>query len=81
MSHDDAHGAEQRKLVELMEGMPIGMLTTYAPEDPNAVMLRLDVEQAEYGDTPGGKVASLLSFAKAKLTGDTLDADHGTVEP
>jgi general stress protein 26 len=51
------------------------------PEDPNAVLLKVDVEQAEYWDTPGGKVASLLSFAKTKLTGATYDAEHGTVTP
>lgn len=51
------------------------------PEDPNAVLLRVDVEQAEYWDTPGGKVASLISFAKTKLTGETYDAEHGTVRP
>ncbi len=51
------------------------------PEDPNAVLIRVDVDRAEYWDTPGGKVASLLSFVKVKLTGDTFDADHGTVTP
>jgi general stress protein 26 len=51
------------------------------PEDPNAVLLHVDVEEAEYWDTPGGTVASLISFAKAKLTGDTYDAEHGTVRP
>jgi general stress protein 26 len=51
------------------------------PEDPNATLIRVDVERGEYWDTPGGKVTSLISYAKAKLTGDTYDADHGTVEP
>jgi general stress protein 26 len=51
------------------------------PEDPDAVLLHVDVEKAEWWDTPGGKVASLISFAKTKLTGDTYDAEHGTVEP
>ena len=50
------------------------------PEDPNAVLIRVDVERGEYWDTPGSKVASLISFAKTKLTGETFDADHGTVE-
>ncbi len=50
------------------------------PEDPNAALIKVDVERAEYWDTPGGKVASLVSFAKTKLTGDTYDADHGTVD-
>ena len=49
------------------------------PEDANAVLLRVDVERGEYWDTPGGKIASLVSFAKTKLGGDTYDADHGTV--
>jgi general stress protein 26 len=51
------------------------------PADPNAVLIHVDVEEAEYWDTPGGKVASLVSFAKTKLTGATYDADHGTVRP
>ena len=50
------------------------------PDDPNAVLLRVDVEHGEYWDTPGGKVASLLSFAKTKLTGETYDAEHGQVD-
>ncbi|KQW52974.1 hypothetical protein ASC77_01315 [Nocardioides sp. Root1257] len=50
------------------------------PEDPNAVLIRVDVEHGEYWDTPGGTVASLISFAKTKLTGDTYDADHGRVD-
>jgi general stress protein 26 len=51
------------------------------PDNPEAVLLRVEVERAEYWDTPGGKVASLISFAKTTLTGDTFDADHGVVEP
>jgi general stress protein 26 len=48
------------------------------PEDPNAALIRVDLEGGEYWDTPGGKVASLISFAKTRLTGETYDADHGT---
>lgn len=51
------------------------------PEDPNAVLLHVEVETAEYWDTPGGKIASLISYAKTKLTGETYNADHGVVEP
>ncbi len=50
------------------------------PEDPNATLLRVDIEHGEYWDTPGGKVASLISFAKTKLTGATYDAEHGTAD-
>jgi general stress protein 26 len=48
-------------------------------EDPDATLIRVDVERGEYWDTPGGRIASLVSFAKTKLGGDTFDADHGTV--
>ena len=51
------------------------------PEDPNAVLIKVDVDEAEYWDTPGGTVASLISFAKTRLTGDTYDTDHGVVLP
>lgn len=50
------------------------------PDDPQATLLRVDVEGGEYWDTPGGKVASLISFAKTRLTGDTYDAEHGTAD-
>jgi general stress protein 26 len=49
------------------------------PDNPDAVLLKVDVDQGEYWDTPGGKVASLISFAKTRLTGDTYDAGHGVV--
>ena len=49
------------------------------PDNPNAVLLKVDVAEAEYWDTPGSKVASLISFAKTKLTGETFDTDHGVV--
>ena len=49
------------------------------PDDPNATLLRVDLEHGEYWDTPGGKVASLISFAKTRLTGDTYDAEHASI--
>jgi general stress protein 26 len=50
------------------------------PDDPNATLIRVDADGGEYWDTPGGKVASLISFAKTKLTGATYDAEHGTAD-
>src|SRR6478735_9206504 len=35
----------------------------------------------ELWNTSGGNIASLISFAKTKLTGDTFDTDHGVVHP
>lgn len=39
------------------------------PEDDNVALIKFSAESAEYWDTPGGKVASIASFVKAKLTG------------
>ena len=50
------------------------------PDDPNVVLIKVDPHTAEYWDTPGGRVASLLSFVKAKVTGEPYEgADRGTV--
>ena len=39
-------------------------------EDPNTVLIKFNAESAEYWDTPGGRIASVLSFVKAKATGE-----------
>jgi len=71
---------DQAKLEELWNTFAEAWLPG-GPEDPNAVLIKVEVEQAEYWDSPGSKAASLLSFVKAKITGSTLDTDHGTVRP
>jgi general stress protein 26 len=51
------------------------------PDDANVVLIKVDAHTAEYWDTPGGMVASLLSFAKAKVTGEPYQGtDRNTVE-
>lgn len=40
---------------------------------PGIVLLKVEGESAEYWDTPGGRVASLISFAKAKVTGQRYE--------
>ena len=40
------------------------------PEDPNVVLIKVDAHTAEYWDSPGGRVASLISLVKAKVTGE-----------
>ncbi len=44
-------------------------------EDPELCLLRVNVEEAEYWDTPGGKVASLISLVKGAVTGDPGDME------
>ena len=71
---------DQAKLEELWNTFAEAWLPG-GPEDPNATLIKVDVDKAEYWDSPGSKVASLISFVKAKATGATLDTDHGTVTP
>lgn len=50
------------------------------PEDPNAILIHVDAETAQYWDNPGGRVASLISLAKSKVTGQPYDGgDSATV--
>lgn len=43
------------------------------PDSPDVVLLKVRGESAEYWNTPGGRIASLISFAKAKATGEPYD--------
>jgi general stress protein 26 len=51
-------------------------------DDPSIRLLCVEIETAEYWDTPGGKVAALISLVKAAVTGnaDGMQGDHGTIE-
>ena len=50
------------------------------PDDPTLRLIRVDVHEAEYWDTPGGKIASLLQLAKAAITGNRDDMDDDNVK-
>jgi len=44
------------------------------------LLLKVDAHTAEYWDTPGGRVASLISLVKSKVTGERYEGgDQGTV--
>lgn len=43
------------------------------PDDPNVVLLKIHAEGAEYWDSPGSRITTLLSYAKSKLTGQRPD--------
>ena len=70
---------DEQKLKELWNTFAEAWLPG-GPEDDNATLIRVDAEGGEFWDTPGSKVASLISFAKTRLTGDTYDAEHGTAD-
>lgn len=46
----------------------------------NVALLLVEADSAEYWDTPGGRVASAIAFAKTKLTGERPSGDSETVE-
>lgn len=51
------------------------------PEDPSVLLIKVEGHSAEYWDSPGGKVASILSFVKAKVTGDRYEGgENETVQ-
>lgn len=51
------------------------------PEDPDAVLVRVDVESGEYWDGPDSRVATVVSMLRARLTDERPDVgDHGVVD-
>jgi general stress protein 26 len=49
------------------------------PEDPSVVVVKVTGETAEYWDTPGGLVASVLSLVKVKTTGERYHGNDNEV--
>lgn len=43
------------------------------PEDPRLALLRVNVEKAEYWDTPSGRMVQLAGFLKAVIQGERLE--------
>lgn len=50
------------------------------PEDPNVGVLKFTASGGEYWDTPGGRVATVFSFIKSKVSGEPIEGDNGKVE-
>lgn len=50
-------------------------------EDPALRLIRIDVDEAEYWDTPGGKVGALFRLVKGMVTGggEDLKSDNGYI--
>ena len=51
----------------------VGAWFTDGPEDPNVVLIKIEAHGAEYWDSPGGRIATAISFVKAKVTGKPYD--------
>ena len=50
------------------------------PEDPEIVLVKVHADGAEYWDTAGALVVSVLSFVKAKITGKPHHIDDHKVD-
>lgn len=52
-----------------------------ALEDPSLCLLKVAVDQAEYWDTPSGKIVQLVGFVKALATGQEMNVgEHEKIE-
>ncbi|MEO5834998.1 MAG: pyridoxamine 5'-phosphate oxidase family protein [Nakamurella sp.] len=51
----------------------VGAWFTDGPEDPDVVLIKINAHGAEYWDSPGGRIATVVSFVKAKVTGKPYD--------
>ncbi len=49
-------------------------------DSPDLALLFVESDSAEYWDTPGGRVASALAFAKTKLTGERPSGHSESVD-
>ena len=58
-------------------------LKTWFPkglDDPNLCLIKVEVDRAEYWDSPSSAVVYALGYVKAKVTGEPAHlGDHGTV--
>ena len=51
------------------------------PDDPNVTLVKFTASGAEYWDSPGGRIASVISFVKSKVTGNVGDVgENGKVD-
>lgn len=51
----------------------VGAWFPQGPDDDSVVLIKVHADSAEYWDTPGGRLATAFSFAKAKLTGQRIE--------
>ncbi|KRF21008.1 hypothetical protein ASG90_00910 [Nocardioides sp. Soil797] len=59
------------------------MVEAWFPEgkdSPDLRLLRIEASSAQFWDTPGGKVASALSFVRTKVTGKRPAGESDSVE-
>ncbi|MDJ1114623.1 pyridoxamine 5'-phosphate oxidase family protein [Microbacterium dauci] len=50
------------------------------PDDPAVALLRVDAESGEYWHSAGGRVATIVSLIKPRITGETYEGENGKVD-
>lgn len=75
----DAYLSDDRALIHDLWDAGADAWFPEGPDSPEAVAVRIDPKTAEYWDTPGGRVASVLAYAKSKLTGERPDVGESKV--
>ena len=63
---------DKAKAKELWNGWVEAWLPQ-GPDDGSVVLIKVTGTSAEYWDTPGGRIASVISFVKSKVTGERYD--------
>src|SRR4051795_7923970 len=51
------------------------------PDDESVVLIKVEGDSAEYWNSPGGRLATVFSFAKAKVTGERIDTGENETGP
>lgn len=49
------------------------------PDSPDVAVLHVTPDTAEFWDTPGGRVATVVAYAKSRITGDRPDVGEAKV--
>jgi general stress protein 26 len=62
--------SRDRKLMETLWNNWVEVFFPKGLDDPDLALLRVDIEKAEYWDSPGTAVGRAYALAKARITGD-----------
>lgn len=68
-----------RALIDELWSPPAGAFFENGKEDPNVVALVFEADGGSYWTAPSGRLGSLVSMVRAKLTGAEASGEHGDV--
>ena len=63
--------SRDRKLMEALWSKWVEVFFPKGIDDPDLALLRVDIEKAEYWDSPGSAIGRMYAFTKALTTGNT----------